>query len=112
MGIDWGIKTMGAGCAVIGTDGNWRQSLDREGPLSGISRQLNRGWRWLSTRFFGILSPMMLGAVYFTLLTPIAVVLRWGRRDLLRLRFEPERRSYWVARTPVCGRQTSMRNQI
>ena len=49
-----GNQNYGAGCAVIGTDGNWRQSLDREGPLSGISRQLNRGWRWLSTRFFGV----------------------------------------------------------
>ena len=43
---------------------------------------------------------LLMGAVFFVVLTPIAVVLRVLRRDLLRLAFEPGKKSYWSERQP------------
>jgi hypothetical protein len=73
---------------------------------------LNRAWRWLSLQLFRIVNPIIMGAVFFAVLTPVAVIMRWGRRDPLRLRFEPEKRSYWIDRTSVDERQTSMTDQF
>ncbi len=78
-------------------------------PLLG---PLNRAWRWLSLRLFTIVSPIVMGVVFFAILTPIAIIMRWAGRDPLLLRFEPEKPSYWLARTSVGERQTSMTDQF
>jgi hypothetical protein len=78
-------------------------------PLLG---PLNRGWRWLSLQLSCVANPIMMGAVFFAVLTPIAVIVRWVGRDPLRLRLEPESSSYWLARTSGDERQTSMHDQF
>ncbi len=78
-------------------------------PLLG---PLNRGWRWLSLQLFKILNPIMMGIMFFAVLTPVAIIMRWAGKDPLRLRFEPEKPSYWLARTPVGEGNTSMKDQF
>lgn len=72
----------------------------------------NSAWRWLSLRLFKIVSPIVMGVVFFVVLTPVAVIMRWVSRDPLRLRLEPEKPTYWLARVPVGERQTSMTDQF
>jgi Saxitoxin biosynthesis operon protein SxtJ len=72
----------------------------------------NSAWRWLSLQLFKIVSPIIMGVVFFAVLTPLAIIMRWANRDPLRLRLEPEKRSYWLARVPVGERQTSMTDQF
>jgi hypothetical protein len=38
--------------------------------------------------------------LYYTTVTPIALLLRLLGKDLLRLRFEPANPTYWIARQP------------
>ena len=78
-------------------------------PLLG---PLNRAWRWLSLQLFRIINPIMMGVVFFAVLTPVAIMMRWAGRDPLRLRFEPEKPSYWLDRTSISGQQTSMTDQF
>ena len=78
-------------------------------PLLG---PLNRAWRWLSLKLFKIVNPIIMGVVFFAVLTPIALIMRGVGRDPLRLRFEPEKPSYWLDRTSVGERQTSMTDQF
>ena len=78
-------------------------------PLLG---PLNRGWRWLSLQLSKILNPIMMGIVFFAVLTPVAMIMRLAGKDPLRLRFEPEKPSYWLARTPVSEGKTSMKDQF
>jgi hypothetical protein len=78
-------------------------------PLLG---PLNRAWRWLSLQLFKIVNPIIMGVVFFAVLTPIAIIMRWARRDPLQLRFDRAKPSYWLARTAVGERQTSMRDQF
>ncbi len=54
----------------------------------------------------------MMGVLFFIVLTLIAVIMRWAGRDPLRLRFEPESSSYWVARARGGKRQVSMQDQF
>jgi hypothetical protein len=47
-----------------------------------------------------IVSPLVLGVVFFGLITPIAVFMRIRGRDVLRMRADPKASSYWVPREP------------
>jgi hypothetical protein len=73
---------------------------------------LNRAWRRWSLHLFKIVSPIIMGIVFFAVLTPIAIMMRCAGRDPLRLRFEPAKPSYWLDRTSPSERQTSMTDQF
>ncbi len=45
-------------------------------------------------------SLLVLGAVFFLLVTPVALILRFAGRRPLDLGFEPGRQSYWIERRP------------
>jgi hypothetical protein len=53
-----------------------------------------------------------MGVLFFGVLTPAAIVMRWARKDLLRLRLDPETPSYWIPRPSEGDRQTSMTSQF
>jgi Saxitoxin biosynthesis operon protein SxtJ len=66
----------------------------------------------LLRQVFGILSLVVMGILFFAVLTPVGLVMRLAGRDPLRLRFAPQQPSYWVARNSPDGRQTSMKRQF
>lgn len=47
-----------------------------------------------------VVSYLLLGAFYFLLLMPLAIVFRLIGRDSLRRRYEPSAASYWVPHKP------------
>jgi hypothetical protein len=57
-------------------------------------------WLAFGERLHAITSPLVLGALYFLIFTPVALVMRAAGRDALCRRFEPEARSYWIERPP------------
>ena len=61
---------------------------------------LNRLWTKLGLVLFAVVSPLALGIVYYGCITPVGWLMRLSGKDPLRLRFEPERKSYWVSRQP------------
>ena len=46
-----------------------------------------------------VVSHLILGLVYFLLITPIGLLMRLLGRDPLQRRFEPKRTSYWESKT-------------
>lgn len=61
---------------------------------------LNWLWTKLGLVLFAVVSPLVLGIVYYGCITPVGWLMRLSGKDPLRLRFEPERKSYWEARRP------------
>jgi hypothetical protein len=59
-----------------------------------------RAWLALGDRLHRVTSPLVLGALYFLLFTPVALIMRLAGRDALCRRFDPGARSYWVERPP------------
>lgn len=72
----------------------------------------NRAWRWFSLQLSRIVNPIIMGVVFFAVLTPIAIVMRCAGRDPLRLRLEPAKTSYWLDRSLPGERQSSMTDQF
>lgn len=62
---------------------------------------LNRLWFKLGILLGRIISPIVLGAIYFIFITPYAFVMRQMGKKLLVLDFDPQARSYWIIREPA-----------
>ena len=62
---------------------------------------LNKLWMRFGFLLGLIVSPMVLGLIFFVIVSPVAIVLRFTGRDELRLKLN-RRPSYWVSRsTPI-----------
>jgi hypothetical protein len=73
-------------------------------------RPLNRAWATLGHWLGRIVSPIVLGVIFFLLITPVALLTRLFGRDELRLR-RGAGTSYWIARDPVGPAPESFRDQ-
>ena len=59
---------------------------------------LNRAWFRFGALLHRIVSPVVLGLLFFGVITPTAVVMRAMRRDVLGLKFDASAKSYWIRR--------------
>ena len=73
---------------------------------------LNRIWLGLGAVLHRIVNPLVMGLMFFAVITPTALLLRLMGKDLLRLRFPPGAKSYWIPRQPPGPEPQSMRNQF
>jgi hypothetical protein len=62
---------------------------------------LNKLWFKLGLLLGRVVSPIVLGIVYFLWITPFALVMRLMGKKLLALDFDPEAKSYWIIREPA-----------
>ena len=65
-----------------------------------ILRPLNRLWLWIGSMLHRCTTPIVLGVVFFSTVTPIGVLLRVFGKDPLRLKSDPNAPTYWIERRP------------
>lgn len=61
---------------------------------------LNVLWMRFGALLNKVVSPIVLGVIYFGLVTPIALLFKVRGRDALHRKFDRELASYWVKRDP------------
>ena len=76
-----------------------------------LLRPLNRAWMKLAEILHRIVSPLVLGLMFFLLITPVAVVTRLAGRDAMRRRIRPEDTTYWQKRNPGSPDRSSFPRQ-
>jgi hypothetical protein len=72
----------------------------------------NRLWLRLGLLLNRIVSPVMLGVMFYGVVTPMGALMRLLGRDGLRLRREQGEASYWVKREPPGPKPDSLNNQF
>ena len=72
----------------------------------------NRLWTRLGMLLGHIVSPVALGLLFYAVLMPVGLLMRWAGKDPLRLRADPDAASYWVTRAPPGPPPNSMENQF
>jgi hypothetical protein len=72
---------------------------------------LNRAWYHLGQWLGKIVSPVVLGIIFFVVLSPVAAITRLFGRDELRLK-RNSGPSYWIDRTPPGPAQDSFKHQF
>ena len=70
---------------------------------------------WLWFRFgmalHAVVSPIVLGFLFFVVITPIGLLMRLTKKDPLRLNLTSNATSYWIDRTPPGPPPDSMKHQ-
>jgi hypothetical protein len=77
-----------------------------------VLHPLNVAWMAFGALLHRIVSPVVLGAIYFGVFAPVAFVLRLRGRDALRLRRDSAATSYWLTRDPPGPPSGSFNNQF
>lgn len=72
---------------------------------------LNKAWFMLGLALGKVVSPIVLGIIFFVLLTPVALIARLMGRDELRLK-RPDTPSYWVEPVGANSDSESFKNQF
>lgn len=76
-----------------------------------LLRPLNKLWFQLGLLMGRVVSPIVLGILFFILITPIAILMRVFGRDELKLK-KREVSSYWVERQPHGPAPESFKDQF
>jgi len=77
-----------------------------------LLRPLNQAWFRFGMLLHRVVSPLVMGLLFFVTVTPIGLLMRLTGKDPLRLRFDPAADSYWIDREPPGPPPDSMRNQF
>jgi hypothetical protein len=79
---------------------------------ASLLHPLNKAWMKLAALLHAVVNPVVLGAIYYLLIAPIGIGMRWAGRDALRRRLEPQARTYWIERSPPGPAPDSLPNQF
>jgi len=72
---------------------------------------LNRAWFVLGILLAKIANPLIVGLIFFVIITPYAVVLRFAGRDALKLH-KQKVQSYWIDKNPMGSYPNTFKNQF
>jgi hypothetical protein len=75
---------------------------------SKILSPLNKLWFKFGILLGKIVSPIIMGIIFFFVVTPIALIMRVLRKDVLNLKYN-NNKSYWIQKT---GPKSKMKNQF
>ena len=75
---------------------------------SSLLTPLNKIWFKLGILLGKFFSPLIMGTIFFFVVTPIGIFMRILRKDLLNLKFN-KHKSYWIEKT---GPKSNMKNQF
>jgi hypothetical protein len=73
---------------------------------------LNRLWAIFGHLLHTVISPLVLGVLFYVCVTPIGVLMRLTGKDPMRQRFEPAAKSYWIIREPPGPAPETFKNQF
>ena len=75
---------------------------------SNVLSPLNKIWFKFGIVLGKMISPIVMGIIFFFIVTPIAITMRLLRKDLLNLKYNKEK-SYWIEKK---GPKSKMKNQF
>ena len=75
---------------------------------SKVLTPLNKLWFKFGLLLGKIVSPVIMGIIFFLVVTPTAIIMRIIGKDLINLKFN-NKKSYWIEKT---GPKSKMKNQF
>ena len=77
-----------------------------------LLRPLNRLWHRFGLLLARFMNLLVLGLLFYFVITPMGLIMRMAGKDPLRLRWRPEADSYWIERAPPGPKPETMKNQF
>ena len=75
---------------------------------SNLLTPLNKQWFKFGLFLGKIVSPLVMGFIFFIVVTPTGIIMRLMRKDLLNLKYN-QKKTYWIDKT---GPKSKMKNQF
>ena len=76
---------------------------------SKILKPLNKLWFYFGILLGRMISPLVMGIIFYLIVTPIGLLMRLFRKDILNLKYNTNSRSYWIKKD---GPKSKMKNQF
>jgi len=76
---------------------------------SKILTPLNKSWFKFGVILGKIISPIIMGIIFFLVVTPIGLIMKVLGKDLLRLKYNKKDNTYWIEKN---GPKSKMKNQF
>jgi hypothetical protein len=77
-----------------------------------ILHPFNRTWLALGRLLHRVVSPLLMGVIFFVVVTPIAWIMRLRGKDVLSLARRTDLLSYWITREPQAPASETMKRQF
>ena len=76
---------------------------------SKLLNPLNKIWFNFGILLGKMISPLIMGIIFFLVVTPIGVIMRVFGKDILSLKYNKKNKSYWIEKN---GPKSKMKNQF
>lgn len=76
---------------------------------SKLLTPLNKAWNQFGILLGNFIAPIVMGIIFFLVVTPTGLVVRVMGKDLLRLKKNKDKKTYWIHKDDY---KTSMKNQF
>ena len=73
---------------------------------------LNRAWFYVGIALHRVVNPIVMAIIYYGTVVPVGLILKARGKDLLRLKRDPDAKSYWIPRDPPGPPRGSMTKQF
>ncbi len=80
--------------------------------MPAVLAPLNRAWTKLGLVLHKVVNPIVLGIMFYLVVTPTGLLMRLFGKDSLKLKFDRNVDSYWIARTPPGPKSESLNDQF
>lgn len=80
--------------------------------VPNVLSPFNRAWAAFGLMLHKIVTPIVMGAIFFLIVTPVSLLMRLFGQIPMQLRFDPKAGSYWIVRNPPGPCDDTMRNQF
>jgi len=88
----WNVASVAWGVGVAGALAIWASQA--------FGRRLYFGWMYAALPVGWTISHLVLGLVYYLVLTPIGLAMRLAGTDPMKRKLDPKAESYWIERKP------------
>jgi hypothetical protein len=77
-----------------------------------ILKPLNQVWFRFGMLLHKVVNPLVMGLLFFTTVTPIALIMRMMGKDPLNRKIDRQASTYWIERDPAGPAPDTMKNQF
>jgi hypothetical protein len=76
---------------------------------SKLLNPLNKIWYKFGIILGKIISPFIMGFIFYFIITPTGILMKVMKKDLLNLKFDKKEKSYWIKKSTI---KSKMKNQF
>lgn len=77
-----------------------------------VLNPLNRAWMKFGLLLHKIINPVVMALLFYGAVLPTGLIMRAMGKDLLRLKLQPNAKTYWIERDPPGPAPKSMKDQF